>query len=267
MAWSRPLPPAVAGVCSKDADLTPPQSRYGLHPERAADPQPWAPDVRTIGEVEHQAQERHAHGVPLVSPAEQTGMQAKVRAHPPRPMPPGLVACVEGASSRHGPQTWIAPVAVATGLVMAPSVGPTRTAEDVDGHRARTISRDPAAAGGCLVDRLNAPPAASLVRFVATQSGREEEGGGKGQAAMVASRSTRAAFFEDPTPRLRLVYTPTQTSWFHQVEIWCGILVRRRLKRASFTAVDDLRARLFAVLDEVNKTRAKPFTWTYAGRP
>ena len=63
------------------------------------------------------------------------------------------------------------------------------------------------------------------------------------------------------------MYTPTQTSWLHQVEIWCGILVRRRLKRARFTAVDDLRARLLAFLDDVHKTMAKPFTWPYAGRP
>ena len=63
------------------------------------------------------------------------------------------------------------------------------------------------------------------------------------------------------------MYTPKHTSWLNQVEIWFGILVRRRLKRASFTSVDELRERLFACIDYFNKTMAKPFKWTYAGRP
>jgi hypothetical protein len=77
----------------------------------------------------------------------------------------------------------------------------------------------------------------------------------------------RAACLPDPTPRVRFVYTPQQTSWLNQVEIWFGILVRRLLKRGSFTSVTELRQRLFALIEYVNKTMAKPFKWTYAGRP
>ena len=42
---------------------------------------------------------------------------------------------------------------------------------------------------------------------------------------------------------------------------------RRRLKRASFTSVEDLRQRLLAFMDYFNRTMAKPFQWTYTGRP
>jgi hypothetical protein len=64
-----------------------------------------------------------------------------------------------------------------------------------------------------------------------------------------------------------LVDTPQPTSWLNQVEIWLSLLGRRLLKRASFTSVDELRERLIAFMDYVNKTMAQPFTWTYAGRP
>jgi len=215
----------------------------------------------------HHAQELHEHGVHIVSTDEKTGIQANERAHPTRPMQPGLVERVEFEYIRHGTQTLIANFEVATGQVMAPSVGATRTEEDFVGHIERTIARDPAAAWVFIVDRLNTHQSESLVRLVATQCGIEENVGVKGKAGILESMSTRAAFFSDPTPRLRWVYTPKHTSWLNQVAIWFGILVRRRLKRARFTSSDELRERLLAFIAYFNKTMAKPFKWTYAGRP
>ena len=78
---------------------------------------------------------------------------------------------------------------------------------------------------------------------------------------------TRAAFLADPTHRIRFVYPPKHTSWLNQIEIWFGILVRRLLKRGSFTSTEDLRIRILAFIDYFNKTAAKPFKWTYMGRP
>lgn len=150
---------------------------------------------------------------------------------------------------------------------MAPSVGPTRTEEDFVGHMARTMARDPAAAWIFIVDRLNTHQSASLVHLVAKPCGIEEDVGVKGKAGIVESRPTRAAFLQDPTHRIRFVYTPKHTSWLNQVEIWFSLLVRRLLKRASFTSVDELREQLIAFIDDFNKTMATPFRWTSAGRP
>jgi hypothetical protein len=49
-------------------------------------------------------------------------------------------------------------------------------------------------------------------------------------------------------------------SWLNQIEIWLSILVRKLLKRGSFTSVEDLQARVFAFIDYYNRTMAKPLT-------
>ena len=203
----------------------------------------------------------------MVSTDEKTGMQANERAHPTRLMKPGLVERVEFEYIRHGTQTLIANFEVATGQVLAPSVGPTRTEEDCVSHVEGTTGCDPTAAWIFIVDRLNTHQSESLVRFVANQCGMNAELGVKGKSGILESMSSRAAFLQDPTHRIRFVYTPKHTSWLNQVEIWFSILVRRLLKRASFTSVTELRQRLLAFIEYFNKTLAKPFKWTYMGRP
>jgi len=44
-------------------------------------------------------------------------------------------------------------------------------------------------------------------------------------------------------------------------------LARRLLKRSSFTSLDDLRDRVLAFIKYFNGVLAKPFRWTYTGRP
>jgi hypothetical protein len=45
-----------------------------------------------------------------------------------------------------------------------------------------------------------------------------------------------------------------------------SILVRKLLKRGSFTSIEDLRAKVLAFIDYYNQTMAKPFKWTYQGK-
>ena len=79
--------------------------------------------------------------------------------------------------------------------------------------------------------------------------------------------ATRKEFLETSGHRIRFVYTPRHASWLNQVEIWFSILARRALKRASFTSVEALRQRLSKFIDYFNAVLAKPFRWTYAGKP
>ena len=77
--------------------------------------------------------------------------------------------------------------------------------------------------------------------------------------------TTRREFLSDASHRIRFVYLPKHSSWLNQIEIWLSILVRKLLKRGSFTSVQDLEAKVLAFIDYYNLT-AKPFKWTYQGK-
>ena len=156
---------------------------------------------------------------------------------------------------------------VATGQMLAPSVGSTRTEVDFAAHIEGVVetARDDSWIFVC--DQLNTHKSETLVRFVAAREGREEDLGVKGVSGILHTLPTREAYLRDPSHRIRFVYTPKHTSWLNQVEIWFSILSRRLLKRASFVSAEELRDQLLAFIEYFNNTLAKPFRWTYTGRP
>jgi transposase len=250
----------------EEADLQPHRSRYWLTPP-PDDPEAFEAKVREVCATYEQAASAHAQGIHVVSCDEKTGIQALERLHPTLPMQRGEVERREFEYVRHGTQTLIASMAVATGELVAPSVGPTRTEADFAAHVAGVVATAPNDAWIFVCDQLNTHQSEALVRLVAAREGRAEELGVKGVSGVLHTLATRAAYLSDPSHRIRFVYTPKHTSWLNQVEIWFSILARRLLKRASFVSADDLRARLLAFIDYFNRTLAKPFRWTYRGRP
>ena len=208
----------------------------------------------------------HALGGHIVSTDEITGVQALERIAPTQPMRPGRPARHEFEYKRHGTLSPIINFDIVTGQVLAPSIGSTRTEADFTAHIAHTIATDPEAVWVFVTDQLNTHQSESLVRLVAQHCGLTTELGVKGESGILHSMATRAAFLSDPTHRLSFVYVPKHTSWLNQVEIWLSILVRRVIKRGSFTSLEDLRTRILAFIDYFNRT-AKPFRWTYTGRP
>ena len=211
--------------------------------------------------------ERYQQGEHIVSTDEKTGIQALERKYPSLPMKPGLVERCEFEYIRHGTQALIANFEIATGKLVSPSIGATRTEADFLAHISRTIAIDPNGVWVFIVDQLNTHKSESLVRLVAERCGIETDLGIKDKSGILKSMPTRAAFLQDPSHRIRFVYTPKHTSWLNQIEIWFSILVRRVLKRGNLTSTDHLRDRILAFINYFNQTLAKPFKWTYAGRP
>lgn len=213
-----------------------------------------------------EAQTRAAWGEHVVSVDEMTGIQALERAAPTKLCRPGLVERREHNYIRHGTLTLIANLDVATGQLIVPSIGPTRTEADFATHIADTIATDPTARWTFVLDNLNTHQSEALVRLVANHLQWDTPLGIKGDCGILASLQSRAAFLSDPTHAIRFVYTPKHASWLNQIEIWFSILVRRLLKRGSFASLHDLYLRLLDFIFYFNRS-AHPFKWTYAGRP
>jgi hypothetical protein len=246
--------------------LQPHRVEYWLN-AKPDDPVAFTAQVAAVCEAYQQAPAVAQDGGHVISTDEKTGIQALERAAPTLPMKPGRVERPEYEYLRHGTQCLIANFDVATGAVVAPTIGPTRTEEDFAAHIARTIATDPEAPWLFIVDQLNTHKSEALVRLVASACDIAEDLGEKEQRGILQSMSTRAAFLSEASHRIRFLYTPKHTSWLNQIELWFSILVRRVLRRGNFTSVEDLRERILAFIAYFNKTMAKPFKWTYKGRP
>ncbi len=253
-------------------DLKPHRNDYWLNaPER--DAEEFDGQVKTVCDLYREAPELHAQGVHLMSTDEKTGIQALERAAPSKPMRPGVAGQAsrierqEYEYIRHGTQCLIANFEVATGKQIAPSIGATRTEEDFLAHIAQTVNTAPKDEWIFITDQLNTHQSESLVEWVAQSIGFTGDLGEKGKIGILKSMSTRTEFLANVEHRIRFVYTPKHCSWLNQVEMWFSILVRRLLKRASFTSTDELRQRILEFIEYFNKTLAKPFKWTYKGRP
>jgi hypothetical protein len=170
-----------------------------------------------------------------VSTDEKSSIQALERLHPSLPMRAGQRSCArqEQEYKRHGTRCLFANFEVATGKIIAPSIGPTRTNEDFAYHIEKTIATDPEGEWVFVVDQLNIHQSEALVKLVAKECSIEMELDGKGNLKHIKAMASRRTFLQNPTHRIRFVYTPKHTSWLNQVELWFSILVRRLLKRGA----------------------------------
>jgi hypothetical protein len=202
-----------------------------------------------------------------MSTDEMTGIQALERIAPDLPMSARKPVAVEFEYLRHGTQTLIAAIRVATGTVCA-RVGDTRTEEDFARFIEWVVHSNPGyRVYHFVLDQLNTHKSETLVRTTAQLCGLDMDLGEKGKAGILRSMQTREEFLSRPDKAVVFHYTPKHASWMNQIEIWFGILAKKVIKRGNFPSKAALRERLLAFIDFFNATMAKPFKWTYQGKP
>jgi len=194
----------------------------------------------------------------LVSFDEKTGIQALERIAPDRPMKKGMPVKLEYEYKRHGTMTLHGLMHVNTGRINGFCL-PQRTNEDtamtlrvliglllMQGYRRITV----------IMDQLNTHMSMDMVRMVAELCGIPIP-----DESELDSRHQRRAFLESENHRIRFQFTPRHASWLNPIEKWFSILVRRLLRRASFTSTEQLASRIIEFIDYYNRHLAHPYRY------
>ncbi len=270
-AIKRGIVPSISvtqvGRYLREAALQPHKKRYWLN-TREKDPVVFAGRVQAVCDTYQEAPAlARDQGTHTVSTDEMTGLQALERSAPDQPMTYGRPERIEAEYTRHGTLTLIGNFDVTTGELITPTIGPTRTELDFVEHIAHTVATDPEAGWIFVVDNLNIHGSEMLVRLVAKACGIAEPLGRKNVRGILKSVASRQAFLSEKGHRIRFVYTPKHSSWLNQIETVFGVIMRKVIRRGSFSSVDDLQSKLWNFIAYFNRVFAKPFHWTYTGRP
>jgi transposase len=251
----------------REAALQPHKSRYWLNTTET-DPARFEAQVKAVCDTYLAAPERErADGTHTVCVDEMTGVQALERIAPDKAMIAGKCQLIEFEYTRHGTLCLIGNFVVTTGELLRPTIGPTRTEGDFASHIEQTVAADAGGSWVFVLDNLNIHCSESLVELVSKACGVGEDLGKKGVRGVLKSVASRQAFLSESSHRIRFVYLPKHSSWLNQIEVIFGVIMRKVIRRGSFTSVEDLRTKLLDFIAYFNRVFAKPFGWTYTGRP
>ncbi|MGB1217860.1 MAG: transposase, partial [Saprospiraceae bacterium] len=178
----------------------------------------------------------------IISTDEKCGMQALERTSGDLPVTDKHDRKIEFNYIRHGTQTLIGGLEIATGQIYS-QIGDTRTEKDYAEFIDYVVN------GGTqekelkyvfLADQLNTHKSESLVRLLARINGDTSDLGVKGKSGILKNMDTRMDYLTRTGNRVRFVYTPKHCSWLNLIESWFSQLGKRVLKSGNFTSKDDL---------------------------
>jgi transposase len=261
------ISPSPVSRYLREAALQPHKSRYWLNTTEK-DPARFEAQVKAVCDTYRAASQRERiEGTHTVCVDEMTGLQALERIAPGKAMIAGKCQLIEFEYERPGTLCLIGNFVVTTGELLRPTIGATRTEADFAGHIERTVAADPEGSWIFVVDNLNIPCSEGLVKLVAQACEVRTDLGKKGARGVLKSVASRQAFLSESGHRIRFVYLPKHSSWLNQIEVVFGVIARKVIRRGSFTSVSDLRAKVLNFITYFNRVFAKPFRWTYTGRP
>ena len=165
------------GRILQDAAVQPHRKKMWLNTTEK-DPEKFQREVEVVCQTYLEAPAKaSANGTHTVSVDEATGLQALERNASDKPVQPESVAKEEFEYTRHGTTTLTAGLDVVTGMIVSPTLEPTRTEPEFVQHIARTVTDD--GEWVFVVDCLNTHMSESLVRWVAEKCGFYDELGKK----------------------------------------------------------------------------------------
>lgn len=198
----------------------------------------------------------------VVSFDEKTGMQAKERIAPDKPMQCGSPTKLEFEYKRHGTLCLFAMMLVHSGMIFG-SMGQTRTNQDtaeVLGAMLKQLLQQGFKRVDVLLDQLNTHWSTELVHSVA------------GLCALVLPDEQllelgeqRRTWLSDPTHPIVFHFTPKHASWLNPIECWFGVLARKVLRRGSFSSTAELEQQVQRFIAYYNEKLAHPYKfqrWT-----
>jgi len=252
---ARSIAPSTIWRLLDQAAIKPHRWHYWLN---SPDPD-FYPKMYDILELYLNALTMYERGEILLSVDEKTSIQALKRKYPHKRMIPGRIELIEHEYKRHGTCCLTAGLEVATGQIMG-MLTANRPAE-VFAQFIQWVFDCYADAKKIhmVTDGLNTHYHELTCRAVAQVCNCE--------LPDIETGRQRKDFLTDPSKPVVFHFTPTHASWLNQIEIWFSTLVRKVIRRGDFSSVDDLEDKIIGFIEYYNAYLAKPYKWTYTGKP